>query len=352
MVFDPTASQLTCPYCGNQQAIPQAPNEIRELSYEAYFREGNLTAEVLENTALEVRCPGCGAVVEIAANVAMDNCVFCGTHLDNPGHSPVPAMRPQGVLPFAVDLRRARESFSGWAKSRWFAPNDLYKMALLGRLEGLYVPYWTYDAATFSFYSGMRGDHYWVTVRGPKGESRQERRTRWTPVSGRVQHFFDDVLVCASQGLPDKLVRELEPWSLEGVKPYTADYLAGYKTERYQVDVRQGFDHARPIMDAYIRTLIDRDIGGDVQQITSVETQYDGVTFKHLLLPIWLAAYRYQNTSYRVLVNAQTGEVSGERPYSWIKITLVVMLVAIIVLVIVVATQGHSGGGPVRVRYQ
>lgn len=350
MVFDPTASKLSCPYCGNQQAIPQAPNEIRELSFEAYFREGNLTTEVLQNAAMEVRCPGCGAVVEITANVAMDNCVFCGTHLDNPGRSAVPMMRPQGVLPFGVDNRRARESFSEWAKSRWFAPNDLYKMALLGRLEGLYVPYWTYDTATFSFYTGMRGDHYWVTVRGPKGESRQERRTRWTSVSGRVRHFFDDVLVCASRGLPNKLVRELEPWTLQGVQPYTPDYLAGYKTERYQVDVRQGFDVAKTIMDDYIRTLVCRDIGGDVQQITSVQTQYDGVTFKHLLLPIWLAAYKYHGQSYRVLVNAQTGEVSGERPYSWIKITLAVFFVALIVLGIIIATQGHGGGGAVRIR--
>ena len=51
------------------------------------------------------------------------------------------------------------------------------------------------------------------------------------------------------------------------------------------------------------------------------------MTYKHLLLPIWILAYKYGEKTYQVVVNAATGEVQGERPYSWIKITLFVLTI-------------------------
>jgi hypothetical protein len=37
-----------------------------------------------------------------------------------------------------------------------------------------------------------------------------------------------------------------------------------------------------------------------------------------------MLAYRYHDRPYQVFVNGATGEVQGERPYSWVKITLAV----------------------------
>ena len=58
---------------------------------------------------------------------------------------------------------------------------------------------------------------------------------------------------------------------------------------------------------------------------SSAKSRYEAITFKHLLLPVWLLAYRYKDKPYRVVVNACTGEVQGERPYSWVKITFTVL---------------------------
>ena len=58
------------------------------------------------------------------------------------------------------------------------------------------------------------------------------------------------------------------------------------------------------------------------------------MTFKHTLLPVWISAYRYHDRTFRFLVNARTGEVQGERPYSWIKITLFVMLILAVVAIV------------------
>ena len=77
-----------------------------------------------------------------------------------------------------------------------------------------------------------------------------------------------------------------------------------------------------------------RDIGGDEQHVSHVATQYSAVTFKHLLLPVYVGAYRFQDKVYQVVVNGRTGEVQGERPYSVWKIALFVLAILFLVLLL------------------
>ena len=92
----------------------------------------------------------------------------------------------------------------------------------------------------------------------------------------------------------------------------------------------ESFPLARATIDERIRELIRRDIGGDSQRIDSVETRYGRFTFKHVLLPAWVSAYRYRDKVYRFVINAQTGETSGEAPLSWWKIAGLVVLALVI----------------------
>jgi hypothetical protein len=107
---------------------------------------------------------------------------------------------------------------------------------------------------------------------------------------------------------------------LESLVGYDPSYLSGFRTERYQVDLGQGFERAKQVMDTRIRVAVNRDIGGDHQRVHSVSTQHDSITFKHILLPLWISAYKMGEKTYRFLVNARTGEVQGERPWSVAKI--------------------------------
>ena len=103
---------------------------------------------------------------------------------------------------------------------------------------------------------------------------------------------------------------------------YSDEYLSGFRAESYQVELEQGFGQARELMVPTIEETIEEDIGGDHQRIHGMRSRYDNITFKHILLPVWISAYRYQNKAFRFLVNARTGEVQGERPWSWFKIAL------------------------------
>jgi hypothetical protein len=292
-----------------------------------------------------VRCNTCGAETTLAPNVTADRCPFCGSGIVAHGASKK-LIKPRSLLPFHITREQAGQSFRQWIAGLWFAPSELHKRAEESQIVGVYIPCWTYDTDTTSDYTGQRGDDYWdtetytTTVNGQRvTRTRQVRKTRWWPVSGRVSDQFDDVLVLASRSLPAGYAEALEPWDLKSLVPYRDEYLSGFVAESYQIGLPEGFETAKQIMANVIAQTIRRDIGGDHQRIHSVDTHYYDVTFKHALLPVWISAYRYAGKTYRFLVNARTGEVQGERPYSWVKITLTILAAIVVILIGVMLTQ-------------
>lgn len=276
-----------------------------------------------------LQCPNCAAQVEFDDTVHAAECPFCATPVvtDTGMHRHI---KPRGVLPFRVDEPAARAAMNDWLGALWFAPNGLRDYARKGRrMQGIYVPYWTYDADTKSRYTGERGTVYYETqtvIRNGKRERVQVAKVRWRRVSGQVARFFDDVLVLASRTLPKRYTDALEPWDLSDLEPYSPEYLAGFRAEGYQVELGEGFAEARGIMDNVIARDVRFDIGGDRQRIHSIDTAVSDVTFKHVLLPVWLAAYKYRGETYRFVVNGRNGKVQGERPWSAIKIAIAVVL--------------------------
>ncbi len=343
--YAPGATDLVCDHCGHVQridiALPLAEAQ-REQDFEAALA-GQLSREEFEETRV-VTCPSCGARTEFAEGTHAAECPFCATPVvtDTGLHRHI---KPRGLLPFALDEAAARKAMTDWLGGLWFAPNGLRDYARKGRrMTGVYVPYWTFDADTKSTYRGERGTHYYVTetyMRDGKRQTRQVRRTRWHPASGRVARWFDDVLVLASHSLPRRYTDALEPWDLNELLPYQPEFLAGYRAEGYQVELDDGFAEARQIMDRVIREDARRDIGGDDQRVHAVDTAVGDVTFKHILLPVWLAAYKYRGKSYRFVVNARTGRVQGERPWSAWKIAFAVLL-ALLVAGIVALVGNYS----------
>ena len=290
---------------------------------------------------ITVTCQGCGAEVTLDENITSDECPFCDANILADKHSKK-AIKPKSLLSFKVPKDSAVDEFSKWVKGRWFAPNKLKHFARIGKMNGMYMPFWTYDSRTSTSYSGMRGEYYYTTetytttVNGKTvTRTRQVRHTRWYPASGMVRNSFDDILILGSTSLPRKYAEKLEPWDLNNLVPYSHDFLQGFRVESYSVNLKEGFADAREKMRPTIRETVRRDIGGDTQRIHSINTHYDDVTFKHILLPVWISTYHFRQKVYRILVNARTGEVQGERPWSWVKISFAVLtLIAIITVII------------------
>ena len=340
--FAPGQTRLVCDHCGHVQEIPaEAPRSRARALQELDLARG-LRDDLSSGDMVEVRttsCPNCGAKVEITGAVHATSCPFCDTPvvLDTGSERHI---KPQALVPFVLTEAEARKEMIRWLGSLWFAPGTLLEYARKGRaMNGVYVPFWTFDADTSSRYSGERGEYYYETrtvqvrVNG-KMETRQEqvRKTRWYSTSGRVARDFDDVLIMASRSLPERLGDELTPWDLGALTPYNPEFLAGFQAEGYTVSLADGDAEAKDRMTDVIRQDVRRDIGGDEQRIHSIDTDWSDETFKHILLPIWMAAYKYNGKSYRFLVNGQTGEVQGERPWSVWKIASLVIVIAALAL--------------------
>lgn len=336
--YAPGTAKLKCEYCGAANEIAAADvavqtEAVREIEFERFLSERFDKEE--KQTVVTVKCGGCGANVSLKPNVTSDACPFCATNLVVTNGSTSSILKPKSLLPFKIEQKAAFQKFRDWLGGLWFAPNQLKRYAQSdSRLTGMYIPYWTYDSSTRSAYAGERGTDYTVsesytTVENGKSVTKtiQVTRTRWDPVAGRVARDFDDVLVVASRSLPENYARALEPWDLQELVAFNEKFLSGYRTESYQVDVKQGWGKAMGIMEDTIRADVCRDIGGDHQRIHSLNTSYDATTFKHALLPIWISAYRYHGKAYRFLVNGRTGEVQGERPWSWAKIAGAVLVI-------------------------
>jgi len=92
-------------------------------------------------------------------------------------------------------------------------------------------------------------------------------------------------------------------------------------------------------MDAVIRNMCASEVPGDTHRNLQVDARYHDQTFKHILTPVWLLTYTFGSSNYQVVVNGVTGTIAGTRPWSWIKITLLILLALAIVLIVASLSQ-------------
>ena len=346
MRFDPASQGMLCDQCGNAEAIPAPSRQaVARALAEVDLRRSlaGLPDEATETTHV-TQCPNCGARFELDPAVTASECPFCATPVVA-GTGTDRHIRPAAILAFAVTEAQGKEALREWLRSLWFAPNALKRYATANRrMAGVYAPHWTFDAETVTAYTGARGIRRTETYTNSKGETQTRTTIDWYPASGRVRVSFDDVLVLGSASLPEELTDGVQPWPLERLGPYRPEIVAGFRSEAYTIGLGGAWEAAQRKMVPTIQNAIRRDIGGDAQRINSMQTATAEETFKHILLPLWIAAYRFRRQSYRFVVNGLTGQVAGERPWSPWKIGFAVLAALIVAGAIYVFSEMQPGG--------
>lgn len=328
LVWDPAADALGCAYCGETVPVPRAEGTIVERALED-------AGDALRGFGLELRClecRNCGARVSFDESATSEQCVYCGSANVLPQSANRNALRPESLVPLEVCREKVRAGFRRWLKRLWFRPSALQQVDRFDAV-GVYVPFWTFDCAVHSDWSADAGYYYWVTrmvrVNG-KLRSRRVRKVRWVPAWGSRDDVFDDLLVLASRGLPQSLVDQLGRFDTSALVPYRPEYLAGWRAEEYQVDLEAGWDRGQEAVEATQRRRCAGDVPGDTQRDLRVRNRIRDVRWKHVLLPVWSVQYRFRGTTYAVLVHGQNGHVVGKAPYSWVKLTLAALGVALV----------------------
>ncbi|MEM7186300.1 MAG: DNA helicase PriA [Bacteroidota bacterium] len=341
LMYAPGTTELKCDYCGHSQEIPPSAHGFEELELQPYLE--TLGAQSHSEAITILNCKNCGANQHIEENYKSLHCVYCNSPLIIEDQRTEEWILPGAVLPFQITQEKAHIIFKKWVQKLWWAPNKLKKASLDPQnTKGLYVPYWTFDAQLFATYSGQRGDYYYVsvpyttTVNGKTvTRMRQERRTRWTPVSGSISGFVDDTLIKASKQKSGVIPKKIARWDLKALKPFDSGFLAGFVTEKYTIPLKDGHlaanKEANKIADRWAR----RDIGGDTQRVSTLNMTLSEETFKHILLPVFVSAYAFKGKRYNFFVNGQTGALSGSRPYSFWKIFFFVLTIILVIVAIV-----------------
>ncbi len=341
MVFDPKQGKLACPYCGFSRAIESDATKIFERDFHSFLKPEAERLQPMAKDAMQVSCGSCGATVVFVPPETATACDFCGGKIVAQPQAADPLVAPEGVLPFSFTNQQAVSSLKNWTASRWFAPSKLKTLAEHDRADSVYLPYWTFDSYTSTDYTGQRGEDYQETETYYENGERKERsvtKTRWYSAAGNVQRQFDDIAVPATKSVLPKYLERLN-WNFGELVSYEPAYLSGHKAQTYQVSLEEGFERFKQIAENVIRQDVRQDIGGDQQQISSMDTNYSDVTFKHLLVPVYASAYKFNSKVYQVVINGRTGEVQGERPYSWVKIAALILLILFVILVIVMIAR-------------
>ena len=324
MHYNPTSQKLHCEFCGSEKDIE---NEVLEKA-----KEYDLTDQELEKDTdwgyehRVMSCKNCGAETNIGKDSISKFCPFCGSPNVVKEDEKETRIKPETVIPFKVDKNACVNSFKTWLAGKWLAPNDLKRLALSDKLQGVYLPYWTFDSDTESHYVAQRGDYYYTTHRDSKGNVHRTRHTRWKRVSGDYSKFFDDVMIPASKNHRADFLNKIASYDLNALVPYKADYLLGFLAERYTTDLKEAWIYSQGKIDNMIVQGIRNQVGGDEFRLEQKETSHSQVMFKHFLVPLWISNYSYKGKNYQYVINGQNGSVEGDYPLSPWKVGLLVIL--------------------------
>lgn len=327
MRWDPDVDALLCEYCGNKLQVPRAEGTIVEHS----MAEAGTAARGFGVELRVARCGHCGAQVTFDERMTSRECVFCGSAQVLQQSANRNALRPESLIPLDVGRATVEQAFKKWLGGLWLRPNAL-QHARGEDAVGIYLPFWTYDCRVHSDWSADAGYYYYenetfVSIENgrPVMRTRQVQKVRWVPAWGARDDAYDDVLVHASRGLPEKLARELGGFDTTKLVPYRPEYLAGWRAEEYAVDLENGWKAALARVEKSQESRCSADVPGDTQRSLRVANHVGDVHWKHVLLPLWSLSYNFGGQRYAVLINGQTGRVVGNAPYSWVKILLLVL---------------------------
>lgn len=334
MSFNAENGRFACEYCGYEplpepvapppgtafgddfRASSFAERAEQALDFTLPTEQGHRWAEGQYSLA----CERCGAVSLLPAVQKSIRCAYCGSNQIVEPEEPPAVIDPQVILPIQIDGKKAAAAVKAWLRQGLFTPDDLLSQVKGLKLRPVYYSAWTFD--------GTIEARWTCEVKHGSGAS-----ARWETRSGEDARFFDDILVPGVKAMPGSELASIEPFDLRQGVEFTPEYLAGYTTLIYD----------RPLADASLlaREKVAREFrreaearaepGREKRGFAMSPGKWSGMTYKHVLLPIWTGVFNYRGQTYRILVNGQTGKVGGVKPVDHLKIVLLGLVILIVI---------------------
>ncbi len=336
LIFDPETNTLKCKSCGLKVVFDEKETKIIEnCFFEALENENSITID--ENSKVnEIECKNCGATLVYKDNVVANKCIYCNSAnvlLRNDTHY----IKPEYLVPFKISQKYSNELIDKWCKQKFFMNKDFQETIKHNDFYGVYIPYWTYNSNTITHYTALKGTHYHVPVTrkvNGKTTTTMARRTHWRPVSGIYNRFFDDILIPATKNTTDIDYRKVTYFNLESLVHYDEKYITGFLAKKYDFTLKNAWPDAKVLANNDLQYEIKKQIGGDVVSNLILNTNYNDITYKHVLLPIWIYTYSYKDKVYTFLMNGQTGSIFAKYPLNWLRVILTSIITFILIVIL------------------
>ena len=334
--YDIESQSMACEFCGFHLHLnSETSNEEHD------FASSDEDAKTRwDKTVKKANCANCGAEVIVNSSELSVKCPFCQTSMVI-SNDEIQGIKPDRVIPFKVSDKVCIENYQKWLKKKAFAPTKIKKVLPKPTLFSTYIPSWTYDSDVFATYTGRLGVEYQVTVGSGKNRH-TETRIRYFNISGTIQIKVDDVLVNAGKSINQKEIQAIEPFSTNDSLIYDNRYLAGHGCEHYSMDVKQGWNVAKGIINGMLRAKILSRYTYDVVDYLNIYPTYSNITYKYVIVPIWLCYYLFAKKEYRFIANGENGRIYGNYPKSALKITILVVVILAIIAVLLIILLNQS----------
>lgn len=337
------ATTLRCPSCGS----PADQGDLVCTSCGTVLTPSGLPAPADPGPSILTAgfsCQSCGATVVCEPGPRSYVCAFCGsTYVAEVRGDGMAALVPEFVLPFKIGPEQAKRVFDGWCHQGFFTPGDVRNAARMDKLQGIYLPFWTFSMRADSEWQADIGEWWYSnqtqTYTDSEGKTRskkaQIRRTEWHPLRGRHHSWHYHFMISGSRGLPQPEALAVGPFQLEEMRRYRPEFLAGWLAEPFSVSHDEALEACQSAFREEEGKRIQAFLPGDVQAGLEWTTTFSQISDDLVLLPFWIGAYSYRGKLYRYVLNGQTGKATGTRPKSPVKIAAVILAGLALVLFLV-----------------
>ena len=309
---------LFCANCGTEAPRGEANEEA--------------AADTARQSTYNFECKGCGASMSYDASAGSLRCPFCGSTEMEPRQD-AKTLSPRSVVPFVLDREQAVAQMRQWLGRGFFRPGDLAREAAVENMTAVYVPYWVFQATTHTYWTAD-------TSQTPMGASAD-----WFPMAGEHRGRYEGLLVGASGALTPSETSAISPFDMSaGVPPDEVD-LNNVIVEQFGLPRKYARPLARQGLEQLEAEACQREhVPGRARNV-HVNVRIEGLSSEPVLLPVWIMTYRYNQQSFRFLVNGQTGRATGAAPVSWRKILAIAAIILAVILLGLVLLGGLSGCG-------
>lgn len=258
----------------------------------------------------QFQCNSCGGEIIGSPDMVSARCPWCNNNFVATGQLTSTRV-PDRMIPFAMTKEQALDAFKAEMRKLKLIPKE-FKQASVDDIQGVYVPYWLYDA----------------TVAGEGNFSCEKIRT-WTDsdyeytehqeyqVYRSANVAFLDVPVAGTTKVTDKLTESIEPFDYTKSVPFSPAYLTGFMTNKYDVEAQDANPRALERMKKSTEEVLRNSISGyDTVSTVNTSIQPAFGELEYVFLPMWLMNVKFQHKNYNYAMNGQTGKFVGTFPVS------------------------------------